>query len=165
MRIAVGLLGAAVLTACGSGAVSASRATSTGVHSPAPASAGTKTPGPLTPSIPASVRTGDSACGNPYALNATSVRGTIPLLDCPGFAGLRPTPALTTDPGDQILISGLSADETVGTQSPSVRSLPDGTFVAVQPGRAVLTVHNYPCLPAPGGSQPTSCPLLVILVH
>lgn len=165
VQVAIGILGAAVLTACGSSSASVPGPQSTGAHSARPSATVVGTPSSLTPSVPTDFRTGVNHCGDPYGLNATTVRGTIPLLDCPGFAGLRPTPALTIDPGGQILISGLSAGETVGTQSPAVRSLPDGTFVAVQPGRAVLTVHNYPCLPAPGGSQPTSCPLLVILVH
>lgn len=166
MKVAMGLMGLVVLPACGVSSTLVSGASSTGIQSLGSSTvAAPSTPGSLTPSIPASFRSGINHCGDPYALNATTARGTIPLLDCPGFAGLRPTPSLTVESGDRVLISGLSASEMVTTQSSAVRPSRDGTFVAVQPGRAIVTIHNHPCVPAPSGQQRESCTLLVISVH
>lgn len=145
VQVAIGILGAAVLTACGSSSASVPGPQSTGAHSARPSATVVGTPSSLTPSVPTDFRTGVNHCGDPYGLNATTVRGTIPLLDCPGFAGLRPTPALTIDPGGQILISGLSAGEAVGTHSPlrsdRCRTAPSSPPNPAGPSSPFTTTH------------------------
>ena len=69
-------------------------------------------PRSLTPSIPSIFRTGTNNCGDPWAINATTTLRTVPLLDCPGLAGLRPTPTVKVDVGSAVLISGLPKTAT-----------------------------------------------------
>lgn len=115
---------------------------------------------PLTPAIPGVFRTGTNACGNPYAISATTVAGTVPLLDCPGLAGLHPTPSVAVAIGGEVTISGLPTDASI-TATPSGLLQAHGvTFVAVHSGTTVVTVHGYPCEPDPGNAQPSTCPLL-----
>jgi hypothetical protein len=119
---------------------------------------------PLKPSIPGQFRTGVHACGNPYAVSATTVRGTIPLVDCPGEAGLRPTPSVTIRVGALVTIAGLPAKATL-TEEPGTltRVVQRTTLIAVRPGRSVITVHNCFCAPRRRGLQPKSCTLLTIV--
>ena len=73
---------------------------------------------PLTPSIPGLFVSESNACGDPYEVTATTLKGTIPLADCPGWIGLHPTPSLTVTVGDEVTIAGLR-DEVTLTEEPA----------------------------------------------
>lgn len=138
---------------------------STTPASPSTTAVGVRATERLTPRIPGIFRTGVNFCGDPFAVNATTLRGTIGLLDCPGVAGLQPTPTLTVTPGDQVLVSGLRRGASISSASGAVRLRHD-RFVAVRPGRAVVIIHHHSCLPV-GSSQRDrmSCALLAIVVR
>jgi hypothetical protein len=149
------------LTSCGSGA----RHDTTGpIGGP---SEKVSSPGasliPLRPSVPAVFRSGTNACGNPYALSATTAQGTTPLLDCPGLAGLTPTPTVDVAVGAEITVTGVPAADL--TVTPGALVAVRGTsFIATRPGRTVVTVHDHLCVADRDGRQPTTCALFVISV-
>lgn len=119
---------------------------------------------PLSPSVPGLFRTGINACGNPYLVNATTRTGTIPLVDCPGWAGLNPTPMTHLAVGDELTIAGVPARASL-TIAPAEFLSPYGTtFLAIHPGTTVITIHDFGCVPDQGGSQPTTCPLVKVQV-
>jgi hypothetical protein len=119
-------------------------------------------PPSLKPSIPGVFRTGVQFCGDPYGITATTIAKTVPLLDCPGLADAGTLPSIDVQVGGQVLISGVP-DTASLTLSPFGLTRRLGqTFVALRPGRTVITIHNYACAPPLGDQQPDTCPLVAI---
>ncbi len=156
--IALGLGGLVLAAGCTSGS---GPLTAPSLASRTP---GTQIVTPLSPSVPGLFRTGTNECGNPYLVNATTRAGTIPLVDCPGWAGLNPTPSTHLAVGDVLTIAGLPARASL-TIAPADFLKPYGTtFLAVHAGTTVITIHDYECVPNQGGNQPASCPLVQVQV-
>lgn len=112
----------------------------------------------LTPSIPGIFRTGVNFCGDPYAINATTEVGTIPLLDCPGLADAGRLPVLHVRIGAQLLISGLRGNAWLTVRPHRALARDGDTFTARRRGRAVIVIHDYECAPPHG----RTCPLVAI---
>ena len=119
---------------------------------------------PLTPSIPGLFRTGVQHCGDPYAVTATTVDGTIPLADCPGLVGLRPTPVTTVHVGGEVTIAGLPAHAFLTTEPGDLLQGQGTTFVAVHEGTVVINVYGASCVQDSSGVQGETCPLLKLQV-
>ena len=121
-------------------------------------------PPPLTPSIPGLFRTGVQHCGDPYAVTATTIDATIPLADCPGLVGLRPTPVDSIHVGDEVTIAGLPPRAYLTTMPADLLQAQGTTFVALRQGIAIVTVHGSACLPDSDGNQPDTCTLLKLRI-
>lgn len=162
--VAVGLGLAALLSGCASVGGAPARTPAVPAETVLPAARVSRPAGPppLTPSIPGLFRTGVNACGDPYAINATSLAGTIPLLDCPGLAGLQPTPEIAVPAGGEVTIAGLPARASITVWPAGLLRGSGPTFVAVRAGIAVVTIHDHECVSAGGEAEPTTCPLLRI---
>lgn len=124
---------------------------------------GTRVVTPLTPSLPPPA-TESNACGNPWAVTATTRQGTVPLLGCGGdVAGLRPPPTVTITIGGVLTISGVPATAHL-TFAPS--GLLDGhgtTYLGIRSGTAVVTIHGYRCASSPNDDpRNDACPLLTV---
>jgi hypothetical protein len=119
-------------------------------------------PARLAPSIPAVFTSGSNACGNPYAINATTTSGTIPLVDCPGLAGLQPTPAVTIPVGGRVLISGVPAHASLTVHPGGLLIRHSDLFTAMHAGRVTVTIHDVLC--ATGRPQARTCTLLTVSV-
>lgn len=118
----------------------------------------------LTPSIPGVFRTGINHCGNPYGINATTTQGTIALLDCPGLAGLEPTPTLHVHVADEILISGVPKTASLTLEPDTLSQLGPGLYATTTPGTVSVTINNHLCHPPrETETQPRSCALLKIV--
>jgi hypothetical protein len=168
-RLLVPIAAVAVLAACTPGSAGdpvprQTTATISPTSSPSvPSSPSSVTP--LKPTIPGLFRTGINACGNPYGATATTIDTTVPLLDCPGLTGVTPTPSVTVPVGGEITITGIRATSPL-TISPSTLLTVHGTsFIAIKPGRTVVTIHHANCLPANNNQPRTSCPILTITAH
>lgn len=153
-----------VLVGCTAGAASRPSAHTSPSATPSPAvrapeaAPADTVPSRLTPAIPGIFRTGVNFCGNPYAINATTKAGTIPLLDCPGLADAGRLQVVHVRIGAQVLISGLRGNAWL-TVRPSRALARDGdTFIARRRGRAVVVIHDYNCAPP----RDKTCPLIAI---
>ena len=159
--------GARAITACAAvvSVAAACTASGGGTAGPPGASAITRSVATgvatLHPSIPGVFRTGDQNCGNPYGISATTVHGTIPLLDCPGLAGLRPAPVVHLRLGDDVLLSGIPSTASLSVRPPNLTRTTGSTLVAVDPGTTTVTIHDFDCVPL-GRGQPRTCRLLLI---
>jgi hypothetical protein len=129
---------------------------------PSAATPTTATVRALSPAIPGIFRTGINYCGNRYALNATTQKGTIPLVNCPGSAGVPPTPTVDLETGGELTISGLPATATLTTAPSDLLHAYGSTYIATRAGTTIITVHGYLCAPISAGPQPSSCALLQV---
>ena len=148
-----------VVTACASGAHAGSASSITDGPTP---SGRSRPAGHLTPSVPSVFTSGTNACGNPYAFSATSVKKTVPLLNCPGQAGLQPLPALTVKTGQQILISGIEPSYGVSVSPLGLLRRHGNTYTAIGTGNVLFVIHHYPFCNAPAG--PNACRLLNVTI-
>jgi len=160
MRLSVTLTALCLVIAAASGCTG-HRATEP-VGRASPARHGTQastTLTPLKPSLPAWVTTGTNNCGNPYAINATTIHGTIPLLDCPGQAGLTPTPTVRVAVGGEVTISGVTP--AMLTVRPSTFVSVHGTsYIATRAGTTTVTIDHYPFCSTT--TSITSCILAIV---
>jgi hypothetical protein len=106
-----------------------------------------------------------TTCGA-WGAQATSPSGTVALLSCMGTAGGSEVRIITVKVGDEVLISGLDTD-TRATLKPMPANLLQRSgrlFLAKARGTTTLIIAGWLCNSThPGGSQPSSCPLVKIV--
>ncbi|WP_375478244.1 hypothetical protein [uncultured Jatrophihabitans sp.] len=147
----VGTLAVAGVFRSGSSRRSTAAAATSGTPSSTTATSSTPQ---LTPHVP----NPPSPCAS-YAINATTVRGTVPLASCTGLAGV-PSRVLRLKVGEQLLLSGMPRGS--GFQlSNTVLSADGHTLTADRPGSVHVIARGVPCTTY----KATTCPLLVVVVQ
>jgi hypothetical protein len=85
---------------------------------------------------------------------------TVPLVDCPGQAGLSPAPSTRIGVGGEVTIAGLPRSASITVTPAGLLRAYGTTYVGVHSGIAHVVIHDYTC-DQPGGS---SCALVNVQV-
>jgi hypothetical protein len=98
-------------------------------------------------------------------ISATTVAGTVGLLSCAGEAGLPHPELIKVATGGTLLITGVPAGSSLSRTPAGLLAIEGSTLIARGRGTAVVTIHNWFCLPLTfGGIQPRSCTLASVQV-
>jgi hypothetical protein len=111
----------------------------------------------------AAVPTGTTNCGA-WLISATTLAGTMGLLSCAGQAGLPHPKLIQVANGGAVLITGIPATASLSITPAGLLAINGSTLTARGPGTAVITIHNWSCLPLTSGTQPHSCTLARVQV-